>query len=364
MSCACAPATAAAPGVRTNWRSRCASSPPGGRPWWFRLLLSSLLAAMVYALVRLRTRHLRLRQIELKRWCASARPSWSAALALQRESAALEESSLTDPLTGLRNRRFLPSTSRPMPPWRCASTRVTCKYGGSCATMPADILPLRHRSFQAGQRPLWPCGGRCGDRANARSPAAAFPRHRLPGSLGWRRIPRRRARDAAHARGRTRRAGAGGGGRSAFRTGRWRLLSKTCSIGFCCFPLSTQHAARSGLGAVVNIADAALYAVKSAGRNGWLGALSAGGESAEALLPGRAGLLAEWTRSGQSRWPASASRGCSGQEARSGAVAGRNPGRSGGAAGRGAQLHNPAACRSIARSIRKRRFARTCCRRC
>jgi diguanylate cyclase (GGDEF)-like protein len=57
----------------------------------------------------------------------------------------------------------------------------------------------------------------------------------------------------------------------AFQLDDGRFLSKTCSIGFCCFPLSIQHAAALDWAAAVNIADAALYAVKGAGRNGWLG---------------------------------------------------------------------------------------------
>ena len=53
------------------------------------------------------------------------------------------------------------------------------------------------------------------------------------------------------------------------------LLARTCSTGFCCFPLSAQHAGTLDWSAVVDIADAALYVVKTTGRNGWLGALSA-----------------------------------------------------------------------------------------
>ncbi len=75
-------------------------------------------------------------------------------------------------------------------------------------------------------------------------------------------------------------------------------LSRTCSIGFCCFPLSTVHADALGWDAVVNIADAALYAVKSAGRDGWLGVLGARSESAAALLTWSRRPLAEWARSG------------------------------------------------------------------
>jgi diguanylate cyclase (GGDEF)-like protein len=49
-----------------------------------------------------------LRQSELKRLVRERTAELETlAVALQRESAALEEASLTDPLTGLRNRRFL-----------------------------------------------------------------------------------------------------------------------------------------------------------------------------------------------------------------------------------------------------------------
>ncbi|HRD94200.1 MAG TPA: GGDEF domain-containing protein, partial [Accumulibacter sp.] len=76
------------------------------------------------------------------------------------------------------------------------------------------------------------------------------------------------------------------------------LLAKTCSIGFCCFPLATQYPGALGWSAVVNIADAALYVVKSSGRNGWLGALDARSESAEALLGWSRRPLADWARAG------------------------------------------------------------------
>lgn len=76
------------------------------------------------------------------------------------------------------------------------------------------------------------------------------------------------------------------------------LLSKTCSIGFCCFPLSPHHASTLDWNAMVKIADEALYAIKNAGRNGWLGALSARSESAKALIASSRQPLDDWTRSG------------------------------------------------------------------
>jgi hypothetical protein len=73
MSCACGPPTAAAPGVRTNWRSRCASARLVANRW-FRLLLLAAggddlrPGAVAYPPSRLR-------QIELSAPCTSARRS-------------------------------------------------------------------------------------------------------------------------------------------------------------------------------------------------------------------------------------------------------------------------------------------------
>ncbi len=77
-----------------------------------------------------------------------------------------------------------------------------------------------------------------------------------------------------------------------------RLLSKTCSIGFCCFPLSTQYPGAPAWVAAINVADALRYAVKAAGRNGWMGALDAHGESPEAILDWSRRPVADWARSG------------------------------------------------------------------
>ena len=102
---------------------------------------------------------------------------------------------------------------------------------------------LRHRPFQAGERPatshaagdavLTQLSGRLGQR---------LPGHRLPGALGrarnfasW-RVPRR-ARTAPN-------WPSGCAPRSPMRhasSNDGRRLSRTCSIGFCCLPLSAQH---------------------------------------------------------------------------------------------------------------------------
>ncbi len=48
-------------------------------------------------------------------------------------------------------------------------------------------------------------------------------------------------------------------------------IAQTCSVGFACFPFVLAHPRAITWQDVVDIADIALYAVKHAGRNGWVG---------------------------------------------------------------------------------------------
>jgi diguanylate cyclase (GGDEF) domain len=274
--------------------------PAWWQSWWFQLLVLSLLVAMVNALVRLRTRSLRLRQGELKRMVRERTAELETlALALQRESAALEESSLTDPLTGLRNRRFLTQHIEADAALAVREYESHFKYG---AKLREDAGLIFFLFDIDGFKEVNDRYGHAAGDAVIRQVSERLRRvfRDTDYLVRWggeeflvvaRSTPRSHAADLAE---RARAAVA----EYPFDLGDGRFLSRTCSAGFCCFPLSTQHAAALDWPAAVNIADAALYAVKGAGRNGWLGALSAGGESAEALLAQSRRPLAEWMRSG------------------------------------------------------------------
>ena len=56
-----------------------------------------------------------------------------------------------------------------------------------------------------------------------------------------------------------------------FDIGENKILKKTCSIGFACFPFSTQNPAILTWQEVVEVADHCMYAAKKSSRNAWVG---------------------------------------------------------------------------------------------
>lgn len=275
--------------------------PSWWQSWWFYLAAPSLLILMVYTLVQLRTRQLRLRQRDLQRMVRERTVDLeNLTLALKRESSALEESSLTDPLTGLRNRRFLTQHIEAEAALAVREYESHFKYGAKLRDDVGlifflfDIDFFKHVNDHHGH-----AAGDAVIRQMSERLVRVFRDTDYLVRWGGEEflvVARATPRNLAAALAERARVAVAD---QPFELDDGSFLSRTCSIGFCCFPVSRQHADALSWDAAVKIADEALYAVKDAGRNGWLGALSANAESAEALRARSRLPLAEWTRSGE-----------------------------------------------------------------
>ncbi|HEY5906981.1 MAG TPA: tetratricopeptide repeat protein [Vicinamibacteria bacterium] len=215
-----------------------------------------------------------------------------------------EELSVTDALTGLKNRRYVSQT---MPPDVAASLRLhRAALGRGGSPENADLLfmlvDIDHfkaindeHGHAAGDLVLAQLGqvlklacresdtvarwggeeflvvGRFTDRAQGAAQA-----ERLRQSV------------AAH----------------VFRLAAGRSVPVTCSIGYAAFPFTPASAEPLDWSRVVDLADHAAYAAKRAGRNGWLGLSHGSGDLPDgALFPAN---LEAWIREGRLRVSASA----------------------------------------------------------
>jgi diguanylate cyclase (GGDEF)-like protein len=264
--------------------------------WWQRTDLRAAAgvaaALLAVAAVRGHTRSLRRRQQALEH-------------EVQRRTAQLREASLTDPLTGLRNRRYLAQhidadtalavrRHEGTPP----STRgaaATAPQGGD-ADLVFFLVDIDHFKQVNDQH-----GHDSGDAVLVQM------RQRLDGVfrdsdhiLRWggeeflvvaRGTSRRHAAELAE---RLRAAVAD----APFTRADGAPLVCTCSIGFAAFPLCPAWPRALDWAATLRLADAALYRVKSSGRDGWLGLVAARAGSEIALQAQAAGPLPAWQATG------------------------------------------------------------------
>ncbi|WP_332853128.1 diguanylate cyclase [Duganella sp. S19_KUP01_CR8] len=268
--------------------------------WWARLGMLALAGAAVMGVVQWRTLRLRRgKEVLESRIAERTAELQEMAAALEAKSQALELASLTDPLTGLHNRRFL-------------AERID-----------ADIaLSIRHHEDRQ-RRPEAPVeeadlifflididhfkqvndhyGHGGGDAVLSQM------RHRLLSIfresdyvIRWggeeflvvaRGTRRERAAELAE---RARMAVAD----QPFALPDGSLLQKTCSVGYACFPLSSRFPRALDWSAVREIADASLYLVKNGGRNGWYGVTEVSPQDVEGLRVLMRQPLATWEESG------------------------------------------------------------------
>lgn len=237
--------------------------------WWetsFAHVAGVALAlAAIWAWVRWRTRRLRQREVALQ------------ALVDER-TAELRELSLTDALTGLRNRRFL--ELRLEDDLQLCLRRFEAPHGAG-AEPDADLL-LMLLDLDHFKRINDVHGHAAGDAVLVQLAARLRQVFRETDSLvRWggeevlilaRETERRdaaalAARVCAAVRGRP------------FDIGPGETVQATTSLGFCAFPLDPQHPKLWDWRACLALADSALYAAKAQGRDGFIGAVRAQGLS-------------------------------------------------------------------------------------
>ena len=215
---------------------------------WFRALLIVLGAALLYALYRLRVRQLHARERRLERLVA-ARTS-----ELKTAYAKIEEASLTDPLTGLRNRRFLEQNI-------AADLELASRGHGDLIVLLTDLDHFKSvndtHGHAAGDAVLVALAALLRDTFRASDHVVRWGGEEF--LIVIRFIDRLHAGDLAEKL------------RAAVEAHRFVLpggtvLRRTCSIGYAAWPHEGLPFHR-----VIDLADEALYEAKRGGRNAAVG---------------------------------------------------------------------------------------------
>ncbi|HVI25922.1 MAG TPA: diguanylate cyclase [Xanthomonadaceae bacterium] len=237
---------------------RFAIAPYFQETWLFRALLGALLLVLLYAVYRWQLlRHARQRaQLEAQ---VQART-----LELHAANARLEMASQTDPLTGLRNRRYL---ANQIPTDIAYYDRQRTRHSEYDQVLVFALVDIDHfkrindqYGHRAGDQVLLQVAQVLGSLARSSDYLARWGGEEF--LLVFRPMAGRhletigeRVRDAI--------------ARHPFDVGNGTQLQLTCSVGLAEYPLF--QGAQHGLGweQVVELADAALYWVKHHGRDGW-----------------------------------------------------------------------------------------------
>ncbi len=246
--------------------------PAWWQAWWGRSLIVLSLLGLGWAVAQWRTRALRSRQAELQKQISIATH------ALEARSKSLEQSALTDPLTGLHNRRF--ALQRLDDDQRLARRQLEeAARLGKPAPTDADLsflmIDLDH--FKSINDEY---GHAAGDAVLAQMRPRLQKVFRESdylvrwGGEEFLAVARGTSREGlAELAERARCAVAD----EPFVIPDGEPLRVTCSIGFACFPLDPKQPRAAPWSAVLAVADAALYAAKREGRNRWVGVVEGTG---------------------------------------------------------------------------------------
>jgi diguanylate cyclase (GGDEF)-like protein len=270
--------------------------PAWWQTWWARAAGGLLAVLAIYGLVQLRTRQLQSRQAWLEQSVRQRTAELEAlSEALRQKSEALEVSSLSDPLTGLNNRRYLTQHID-------ADVSLALRRKAASPTEASDIVFLMididhfkqvndQYGHSAGDAVLVQLSKRLRQVCRDSDHVVRW------GGEEFLIVARDSARQhAAKQAERIRQAVAG----EPFVLPDGQRLARSCSIGFACFPLVPAQPQALAWSTVVDVADVALYEAKRGGRNAWVGVLATAPGLDEA---GLAQLLdqppGEWLASGR-----------------------------------------------------------------
>ena len=247
---------------------------PWWQAWWFFLLAGLAAAGAILLVIRWRTALLLRRTQDLealvRRRTVDLQESNEA---LHQANLALEESSMMDALTGLRNRRFL-GLHMPDEETRVLRVYRTFLESGESNLPKAEdlvflLVDLDHFKFVNDTY-----GHAAGDQVLKEAAEVLRKACRETDTVvRWggeeflvvaRRTDRAAAMTIAHKMRETME-------QHRFNMGGGKLLQRTCSVGFSAFPLLPGHPGTFHWEDAVEIADQCLYAVKRSGRNGWVG---------------------------------------------------------------------------------------------
>jgi len=228
--------------------------------WWFRVLVVLGVVLLGYGLYRLQVRNLR-RQREYLEQVVAERTE-----ALRQLNRQLEDASQTDPLTGLKNRRYL---GQQLPSDLAHFRRERERPGNADQVIAFAIADLDHfkdvndnRGHFAGDALLKQVG-----EVLVKSVRAGHYVARWGGEeflVVFRPMPRA---EVPHVVARIHKAVSEA--RYELPDGEVERIS--CSIGFSEYPFLGNAPDRVDWEMIVNLADHALYAAKEAGRNRWYG---------------------------------------------------------------------------------------------
>jgi diguanylate cyclase (GGDEF)-like protein len=220
--------------------------------WWFRAAVALALAALLYGGYRIRVRQLRARSAELERVVAARTEELRAAY------AKIEEASLTDALTGLRNRRYLELTI-------AADQAIAERAVGDLFFLIIDLDHFKSVNdtygHAAGDAVLVQIGKILRGFFRTSDTVARWGGEEF--LVVVRFIERAQVEQLAERL------------RAAIEAYRFtlpdgRIISQTCSIGVASWPRSRREP--GAWQEAVSLADKALYRVKERGRNGWMAA--------------------------------------------------------------------------------------------